>query len=314
MITAVACVNCALFLRDGSFVSFAKPDWVHIHNIADNTIRYLSFDREKIQQFPGCEPILQFRRWHGTLISYDNGKISFKPLKALSSWLMREAHNLCLKDNEANHYFIYSFRLGYPINPALSLHRHLKYPLSNFHCTALTSAPFAPNFGVDRFLLPSTASFPPFQSSHHRTDCLVDPTNPKITSIPPPSGTTVTNTSLGQQTKRKRSWSRAVFSQLQRKGLEIQFQIQKYITKPDRRKLAARLGLTDAQVKAINQLVKYIQKLNRTFFSLQRWRFGSKIDEWNGDTPSWKRNWTKVKHRKRRSRTKMRLRINVTAA
>lgn len=48
--------------------------------------------------------------------------------------------------------------------------------------------------------------------------------------------------------KRKRSWSRAVFSQLQRKGLEIQFQIQKYITKPDRRKLAARLGLTDAQV------------------------------------------------------------------
>lgn len=50
-------------------------------------------------------------------------------------------------------------------------------------------------------------------------------------------------------TKRKRSWSRAVFSQLQRKGLEIQFQIQKYITKPDRRKLAARLGLTDAQVK-----------------------------------------------------------------
>lgn len=50
--------------------------------------------------------------------------------------------------------------------------------------------------------------------------------------------------------KRKRSWSRAVFSQLQRKGLEIQFQIQKYITKPDRRKLAARLGLTDAQVRS----------------------------------------------------------------
>ncbi|XP_011189374.3 homeobox protein H2.0 [Zeugodacus cucurbitae] len=49
--------------------------------------------------------------------------------------------------------------------------------------------------------------------------------------------------------KRKRSWSRAVFSNLQRKGLEIQFQQQKYITKPDRRKLAARLNLTDAQVK-----------------------------------------------------------------
>ncbi|KAH8297905.1 hypothetical protein KR018_000505 [Drosophila ironensis] len=49
--------------------------------------------------------------------------------------------------------------------------------------------------------------------------------------------------------KRKRSWSRAVFTNLQRKGLEIQFQQQKYITKPDRRKLAARLSLTDAQVK-----------------------------------------------------------------
>ncbi|XP_014274484.1 H2.0-like homeobox protein [Halyomorpha halys] len=49
--------------------------------------------------------------------------------------------------------------------------------------------------------------------------------------------------------KRKRSWSRAVFSSLQRKGLEKRFQLQKYITKPDRRQLAATLGLTDAQVK-----------------------------------------------------------------
>lgn len=55
--------------------------------------------------------------------------------------------------------------------------------------------------------------------------------------------------------KRKRSWSRAVFSQLQRKGLEIQFQIQKYITKPDRRKLAARLGLTDAQVRGRRRII-----------------------------------------------------------
>ncbi|CAG7829442.1 unnamed protein product [Allacma fusca] len=49
--------------------------------------------------------------------------------------------------------------------------------------------------------------------------------------------------------RRKRSWSRAVFSNLQRKGLEKRFQLQKYITKPDRRQLAATLGLTDAQVK-----------------------------------------------------------------
>ena len=49
--------------------------------------------------------------------------------------------------------------------------------------------------------------------------------------------------------KKKRSWSRAVFSNLQRKGLEKRFEVQKYVTKPDRRQLAAMLGLTDAQVK-----------------------------------------------------------------
>lgn len=48
--------------------------------------------------------------------------------------------------------------------------------------------------------------------------------------------------------KRKRIWSRAVFSKLQRKGLEKRFQAQKYIMKPDRKQLAASLGLTDAQV------------------------------------------------------------------
>ncbi|KAK4887022.1 hypothetical protein RN001_003293 [Aquatica leii] len=60
------------------------------------------------------------------------------------------------------------------------------------------------------------------------------------------NSTTTCTTSMG---KRKRSWSRAVFSNLQRKGLERRFQLQKYITKPDRRQLAATLGLTDAQVK-----------------------------------------------------------------
>lgn len=61
--------------------------------------------------------------------------------------------------------------------------------------------------------------------------------------------------SNGSINKRKRSWSRAVFSNLQRKGLEKRFQIQKYITKPDRRQLAATLGLTDAQVKFVNSQV-----------------------------------------------------------
>ncbi|XP_076463912.1 uncharacterized protein LOC143296051 isoform X2 [Babylonia areolata] len=74
---------------------------------------------------------------------------------------------------------------------------------------------------------------------------------------PPPSGDGLpgpysvlnTDTGSGGHAKRKRSWSRAVFSNLQRKGLERRFAVQKYVTKPDRRQLAAMLGLTDAQVK-----------------------------------------------------------------
>lgn len=42
---------------------------------------------------------------------------------------------------------------------------------------------------------------------------------------------------------------RAVFSDVQRKALEKMFQKQKYISKPDRKKLAAKLGLKDSQVK-----------------------------------------------------------------
>lgn len=45
---------------------------------------------------------------------------------------------------------------------------------------------------------------------------------------------------------------RAVFSDMQRKGLEKMFQKQKYISKPDRKKLAAKLGLKDSQVYTIN--------------------------------------------------------------
>ncbi|KAI5105474.1 homeobox protein DBX1-B [Silurus meridionalis] len=42
---------------------------------------------------------------------------------------------------------------------------------------------------------------------------------------------------------------RAVFSDVQRKALEKMFQKQKYISKPDRKKLAVKLGLKDSQVK-----------------------------------------------------------------
>ncbi|XP_053997404.1 H2.0-like homeobox protein [Hylaeus anthracinus] len=65
----------------------------------------------------------------------------------------------------------------------------------------------------------------------------------------PITSTTTPTSQPEPNTRRKRSWSRAVFSSLQRKGLERRFSLQKYITKPDRRQLAATLGLTDAQVK-----------------------------------------------------------------
>lgn len=147
--------------------------------------------------------------------------------------------------------FLWFHCLGFSLtSPTLPshMHRHLKYPFQNYHCTPLAATPYPPGLSVDRFLLPNPIRHAHFQGSHLRSECLVDPTNPKITSIPPPNVSSLDTGNISHQSKRKRSWSRAVFSQLQRKGLEIQFQIQKYITKPDRRKLAARLGLTDAQV------------------------------------------------------------------
>lgn len=69
----------------------------------------------------------------------------------------------------------------------------------------------------------------------------------------------LTKDTMPQTYKRKRSWSRAVFSNLQRKGLEKRFEIQKYVTKPDRKQLAAMLGLTDAQVRLRLKCTKLIE-------------------------------------------------------
>lgn len=76
------------------------------------------------------------------------------------------------------------------------------------------------------------------------------------------------NANGSSNVKRKRSWSRAVFSNLQRKGLERQFEFQKYITKPDRKKLAARLGLKDAQVKVWFQVNERSLEIWITNFNL----------------------------------------------
>jgi len=54
---------------------------------------------------------------------------------------------------------------------------------------------------------------------------------------------------LGLRSKPRRGMlRRAVFSDQQRKGLEVAFIKQKYISKPERKKLAQRLGLKDSQV------------------------------------------------------------------
>ena len=54
---------------------------------------------------------------------------------------------------------------------------------------------------------------------------------------------------------------RAVFSDLQRKGLEKRFQSQKYISKPDRKKLAEKLGLKDSQVSLYKLNVSMVSSM-----------------------------------------------------
>lgn len=85
----------------------------------------------------------------------------------------------------------------------------------------------------------------------------------------------LTKDTMPQTYKRKRSWSRAVFSNLQRKGLEKRFEIQKYVTKPDRKQLAAMLGLTDAQVRRIHCVIQVFifslaQKTGKNFRNTHR--------------------------------------------
>ncbi|RMX34752.1 hypothetical protein pdam_00010191 [Pocillopora damicornis] len=66
--------------------------------------------------------------------------------------------------------------------------------------------------------------------------------------------------------KPRRPWTRAVFSNLQRKGLEKRFQLQKYLTKADRHQLASMLGLSDNQVKVWfqNRRMKWRQEARET--------------------------------------------------
>ncbi|XP_013870907.1 H2.0-like homeobox protein isoform X2 [Austrofundulus limnaeus] len=125
---------------------------------------------------------------------------------------------------------------GARLSPASAYHRHglqlTSVPRSSFssqHAPPPSSKDL--KFGIDRIL---------------STD--FDPKCKDKSSLRGPYAV-LTKDTMPQTYKRKRSWSRAVFSNLQRKGLEKRFEIQKYVTKPDRKQLAAMLGLTDAQVK-----------------------------------------------------------------
>ncbi|XP_048063786.1 H2.0-like homeobox protein isoform X2 [Megalobrama amblycephala] len=129
-----------------------------------------------------------------------------------------------------------------PVTPDVRLHPASAYHRHGIHLTSASRgamhAQSAPppsskdlKFGIDRIL---------------STDF-----EPKAKESPSLRGpyAVLSKDTMPQTYKRKRSWSRAVFSNLQRKGLEKRFEIQKYVTKPDRKQLAAMLGLTDAQVK-----------------------------------------------------------------
>ncbi|XP_026330614.1 homeobox protein DBX1-B-like, partial [Hyposmocoma kahamanoa] len=79
----------------------------------------------------------------------------------------------------------------------------------------------------------------------HHPYLAVRPAQAHTQVFPLPGGFPWAHSSRGKP--RRGMMRRAVFSDLQRKGLEKRFQVQKYISKPDRKKLAEKLGLKDSQ-------------------------------------------------------------------
>ncbi|XP_032415809.1 homeobox protein DBX1-A isoform X1 [Xiphophorus hellerii] len=131
-------------------------------------------------------------------------------------------------------------------------------------CSPKTSKdPSFLKFGVSAILAPSpktAASSPPaIHSLHSKTfpvpcfdgtfhPIFRTPYLPATSSVVPIPGTF--SWPLAARGKPRRGMlRRAVFSDVQRKALEKMFQKQKYISKPDRKKLASKLGLKDSQVK-----------------------------------------------------------------
>uniref|UniRef100_UPI0037E7E9B8 homeobox protein DBX1-B-like n=1 Tax=Semicossyphus pulcher TaxID=241346 RepID=UPI0037E7E9B8 len=111
-------------------------------------------------------------------------------------------------------------------------------------------------FGVSAILAPSTRNVQSFQTKSFPLPFFDGSLHPFIrasyftasSSVVPVPGTF--SWPLAPRGKPRRGMlRRAVFSDLQRKALERTFQKQKYISKPDRKKLASKLGLKDSQVK-----------------------------------------------------------------
>ncbi|XP_045893705.1 homeobox protein DBX1-B-like [Micropterus dolomieu] len=111
-------------------------------------------------------------------------------------------------------------------------------------------------FGVSAILAPSTRSVQSFQAKSFPWSFFDGSLHPFIrasyftassTAIPVPGTFSWPPAPRGKP--RRGMLRRAVFSDLQRKALERTFQRQKYISKPDRKKLASKLGLKDSQVK-----------------------------------------------------------------
>ncbi len=76
---------------------------------------------------------------------------------------------------------------------------------------------------------------------------------------------------------RPRMLRRAVFSDQQRKGLEMTFSKQKYIAKTERKKLAQRLALKDSQVNI--RSLKRIRHLVFFYSTSFRWRSGKRLSK-----------------------------------
>ncbi|XP_041795713.1 homeobox protein DBX1-B-like [Chelmon rostratus] len=139
--------------------------------------------------------------------------------------------------------------------PVLQSSSHPSYSSPGSPQTVCTDSGYL-KFGVSAILAPSTRSVQSFQTKSFPLPFFDGSLHPFIrasyftasSSVVPIPGTF--SWPLAPRGKPRRGMlRRAVFSDLQRKALERTFQKQKYISKPDRKKLASKLGLKDSQVK-----------------------------------------------------------------